>query len=56
MATTPFWPGPRSSPVDSLTMRASNPYTGNDGLPKRVGTFSTPGWAESIGQPVSVCQ
>lgn len=56
MATTPFWSGPRSSPVVSLTMRASKPYTGNEGLPKRVGTLSTPGWADGIGQPDSVCQ
>ncbi|KAG1469811.1 hypothetical protein G6F54_014552 [Rhizopus delemar] len=56
IATTPFSSGPRSSPVDSLTMRASNPYTGKDGLPNRVGTRSTPGWADRMGQPDSVCQ
>ena len=32
------------------------PYTANDGLPNLRGVSSTPGQAERIAQPVSVCQ
>ena len=57
MTTTPFWFGSvTSSPVDSSMILTSKPYIGSPGLPKRLGSGSTPLARARIGQPLSVCQ